>query len=364
MAIYLNCQKGNKQQLFVTFRYSEERVKTIKSINGRAWNAEKRCWVIPYTNEAINDLLKAFSKERVVIDPSIGITELNKNLSRELSMPKLLLSMEEELILKGYSHKTKKAYLGHARRFLEVIDKEYSLITIEDIRQYIVTLLDYKKKSHAYVSQALSSIKFLFNNVLRIKSLDLDLPRPKKEHKLPSVLSQGEVIRIFESVCNIKHKAILVLTYSAGLRVSEVVSLTIDDIDQERKLIRIKQGKGKKDRYSLLSAKALQVLKEYVVSYKPHKWLFSGDKPDEHISERSVQTIFKKAILKAQIKKDVSVHSLRHSFATHLLEAGTDLRYIQELLGHKNSKTTEIYTHVSNKDLAKIRSPLDIIWNG
>lgn len=364
MTIYLNCQKGNSEKLFVTFDYTEERVANIKAIKGRAWNPQKRYWVIPYTQEAICEFKEIFHKEKVVIDPLIGIEELSDSISQEMLFQKLLVATEEELILKGFSPKTKKVYLGHTRRFLREVNKEYSDISVDDIRSYLVGLLDEKKKSHSYVSQALSSIRFLFYNVLHINSLNLDLPRPKKEHKLPEVLSQEEVVNILKSIHNIKHKAILFLTYSAGLRVSEVVSLTISDIDSNRKLIRIKQGKGRKDRYSLLSDTALEVLKEYAVHHKLENWLFagSGEPPNSHLSERSVQKIFKAALLKAGIKKKISVHSLRHSFATHLLEAGTDLRYIQELLGHKNSKTTEIYTHVSTKDFAKITSPLDQIW--
>jgi len=149
--------------------------------------------------------------------------------------------------------------------------------------------------------------------------------------------------------------------YSAGLRVGEVVKLKIEDIEVKRKLIRVRGGKGRKDRYTVLSEIALRTFREYVDKYKPEKWLFPGQRKDKHISTRTVQAIFEKARDKAGIKKDATVHSLRHSFATHLLESGVDLRYIQELLGHKSSKTTEIYTHVSTKNLSKIKSPLDLM---
>ena len=160
---------------------------------------------------------------------------------------------------------------------------------------------------------------------------------------------------------NIKHKAILMLIYSAGLRVSEVVKLKPQDIDSQRKLVHIGNAKGRKDRYTLLSGIALETLRNYWGKYKPKKWLFQSQDKEKHITTRTVQRIFESACKKAGIRKEVSVHSLRHSFATHLLEQGTDLRYIQELLGHKSSKTTEIYTHVSNRDLKKIKSPLDNI---
>ncbi|WRQ72941.1 MAG: tyrosine-type recombinase/integrase [Methanosarcinales archaeon Met12] len=178
---------------------------------------------------------------------------------------------------------------------------------------------------------------------------------------MPVVLSQEEVSQILSSVNNIKHKVILMLIYSAGLRVSEVVKLKPADIDIQRKLIHVKGAKGRKDRYTILSDVAIETLGLYLKMYQPEKWVFPGQKEGLHITTRTVQRIFEDAIKKADIDKEVSVHSLRHSFATHLLESGVDLRYIQELLGHKNSKTTEIYTHVSNKDLSKIKSPLDLI---
>jgi integrase/recombinase XerD len=186
-----------------------------------------------------------------------------------------------------------------------------------------------------------------------------DLPRPKKERKLPDVLSQEEVFRILEALDNQKHKAILFLVYSAGLRVGEVVRLRIQDIDSKRMLIHIIQGKGLKDRYTVLSQACLEQLRLYAKQYHPETWLFPGPKYGSHLTERTVEKIFDNACCKAKIKKDVSVHVMRHSFATHLLEGGTDLRYIQELLGHSSSKTTEIHTHVTEKSMMKIQSPLD-----
>lgn len=164
---------------------------------------------------------------------------------------------------------------------------------------------------------------------------------------------------ILGTVTNLKHKTILYMVYSSGLRVGEVVRLKTGDIDMERMIVKVNQGKGKKDRYTILSKKALDILIEYIKKYKPDEWLFTGEEPDRHITERTVQKVFSDTCKKSGIKKITSVHTLRHSFATHLLEGGTDLRYIQELLGHSNSKTTEIYTHVSTKDYKNIQSPLD-----
>ena len=168
-------------------------------------------------------------------------------------------------------------------------------------------------------------------------------------------------MKIFSCIDNIKHKALMVMMYSSGLRVGEVVRLKIEDIDSKRMLIHVRQSKGYKDRYTLLSKQALVILRDYFKRYKPEVWLFPGGKSNDHLTERSAQKVFDNARLKSGIIKKVSLHTLRHSFATHLLEAGTDLRYIQELLGHSSSKTTEIYTHVSKKDIGRILSPLDRI---
>ena len=187
------------------------------------------------------------------------------------------------------------------------------------------------------------------------------IDRPNKEKTLPSVLSTQEVIDILKQTENIKHKAILMTIYSAGLRISESINLKFKDIDSDRMQIRVEQGKGKVDRYSLLSKRTLMILREYYKQYRSTVWLFEGVKKGEQYSTRSIQQVFQDAVHKAGITKDVSVHTLRHSFATHLLENGTDLRYIQSLLGHANSKTTEIYTHITTKGFDQIKSPLDTL---
>jgi len=207
---------------------------------------------------------------------------------------------------------------------------------------------------------AISALKFYYGGILK-KNFAYEIKRPKKDRKLPVVLSREEVFKILSSVVNIKHRAILMITYSAGLRVGEVVRLKVEDIDTERKMIHVRGAKGRKDRYTILSDVAIETLNLYLKSYQPKIWLFHGKNENSHLTVRSVEKIFDNAVKSAGVTKDVSIHSLRHSFATHLLESGVDLRYIQELLGHKSSKTTEIYTHVSNKDLSRIQSPLDLI---
>lgn len=228
------------------------------------------------------------------------------------------------------------------------------------MRDYLYYLAEKKDCSASTLNIAINALKFYYGEMLKRKFV-YSIRRPKKDKKLPVVLSQEKVSKILSSVNNIKRKLILMLVYSAGLRVGEVVRLRVEDIDVKRRLIRVRSGKGRKDRYTILFEVALKTFKEYVEKYKPEKWLFPGQRKDRHISTRTVQAIFEKARNKAGIKKDVTVHSLRHSFATHLPESGVNLRYIQELLGHKHSKTTEIYTHVSTKNLSKIRSPLDLM---
>jgi len=210
------------------------------------------------------------------------------------------------------------------------------------------------------LNQAINALKFYYGTVLKKKFI-YEVKRPRKDKKLPIVLNKEEVTKIINSVNNLKHRAILMLVYSAGLRVGEVVRLKLEDIDNKRMLIHIKGAKGRKGRYTMLSETALDILRKYWKEYKPVKWLFEGARTGRYLSTRTVEKILEYACEKAGIRKDVSVHTLRHSFATHLLEGGTDLRYIQELLGHTSSKTTEIYTHVSTKSIGKIKSPLDTL---
>jgi len=207
-------------------------------------------------------------------------------------------------------------------------------------------------------NQAINAIKFYYEKVLGRPVRKYYVQRPKKGWNLPNVLSEIEVQQIFSNTENLKHKAILSLIYSAGLRRGELINMKIEDIDSKRMYVIIRQGKGRKDRYSILSEKILDLLRRYFKDYRPKKWLFEGQFGGQY-SETSVHNILKAAVKKSGIRKKVTVHTLRHCFATHLLEHGVDLRYIQELLGHRSPKTTEIYTHITQRGLGKIKSPLD-----
>jgi site-specific recombinase XerD len=266
---------------------------------------------------------------------------------------------EKTLKLKRYSENTVKSYKSHFSKFLAYYTGHApEQITDEQIRAYLLYLVTKKNVSTSYQNQVINAIKFYYEKVMGRPTSTYYLQRPKKEKKLPVVLSEEEVGKILRQIINLKHKCIIYLLYSAGLRLSEVINLKISDIDSSRKVITIKGAKGKKDRISLLSDAVLALLREYYKQYKPKEWLFEGQKGGKY-SPKSVQNIFKKALNNSKINKNATVHTLRHSFATHLLERGTDLRYIQELLGHSSSKTTEIYTHVTKKGLDKIVSPLD-----
>jgi site-specific recombinase XerD len=290
----------------------------------------------------LKGLLSLFDGEKLDIAPSVWLEELRK-----------------ELVARRYSQRTVKLYLFHNKGLLEFSKKNPYEVSNGDVREYLYHLANDKEASTSTLNTAINAL--YYGEVLKRRFV-YEIKRPKKDKKLPVVLSQEEVSQILSSVNNIKHRAILMLIYSAGLRVSEVVKLRPEDIDTERKLIHIKEAKGRKDRYTLLSDTAMETLGLYMNANNPEKWLFPGKKENTHLTIRSVEKIFEDAVKRASITKEVSVHSLRHSFATHLLESGVDLRYIQEFLGHKSSKTTEIYTHVSNKDIGKIRSPLDLIF--
>jgi len=344
----IRIENGNNGRIIVKFPYNPAYIKKIKTIKGYKWHPEERYWSFQPNDGIVEKLVSAFDGESIDIDPSL------QSSRGELE------DLRRELVSRKYSTKTIKAYVYYNKNFLEFIKKASTEVINEDIKDFLVYLSEQKEVSTSSLNIAVNALKFYYGEVLK-REFVYEIKRPKKDRKLPVVLSHEEVKKVFSSITNLKHKAILMLTYSAGLRVGEVVRLKIEDVDAQRKLIHIRSAKGRKDRYTILSAVALRVLKEYLEKYQPEKWLFCGALESRHISTRTVQAIFEQAKERANIQKDVTVHSLRHSFATHLLESGTDIRYIQELLGHKNLKTTELYTYVSTKSLGKIRSPLDEI---
>jgi site-specific recombinase XerD len=286
----------------------------------------------------------------------------------------LLARLEEELAFAGHSERTRRTYTTHVRRFLESAEAADSAEASDGdpageatggppgenaLRRYVVRRLERDGWSRAYVCQCMSALKFFYRRVCP-GEVDLDsLPSLRRESKLPEVLTRDEVVSLLEAASRPRDQALLMITYAAGLRVSEVVGLQRRDLDEERGLLRVRQAKGRKDRRALLSDRALTALRRYREVAPSRRWLFPGQRPGRPICIRTAQRIFTRARDAAGIEKDVGIHVLRHSFATHLLESGTGLRYIQELLGHASAQTTQVYTHVTGRELAGIRSPLD-----
>jgi len=324
--------------LRVQIAYNKEHVKMLKKVGEGKWDPEARVWNFPLEKKPDLEVLQG---EIVKVSAYTDEVKLLKNHLKQ----------------KGYSPKTIKSYTGHLDRFLT-----YSKGAVDkaSINEYLLYLLEEKQSSHSYANQSINAIK----GYLRLinKSEDFTppyIPRPKKEHKLPKVMSKEEVKKVIDATHNTKHKTMIMLAYSCGLRVSEVASMKLKNIDSSRMVVIVEQGKGRKDRVVSLSDKMLQQLRQYYREYKPVNWLFEGSDRSRYISTRTVQTVFNNGVKAVGIEKNLSFHSLRHSYATHMLEAGVDLRFIQELLGHRSSKTTEIYTHVSVQSLGKIANPLD-----
>lgn len=265
--------------------------------------------------------------------------------------------LETELKIRGFSQRTVDTYVFHSKKFFEFVIKEPKEVNEDDAKKYIAYLMSDKKYMPSSVNLALSSLKFFFNEILQNTAFNA-VKAPKSEKKLPTVLTKDEVKRLINATTNPKHRLLIELLYSSGLRVSECVSIKLDDLDLNEKIGKIKHGKGNKERYIILSNNLIQHLEEFLTKRKYQSdYIFSrSNKP---ITTRQAQKIVKEAAIKAGIKKNVFCHALRSSFATHLLEAGTDIRVIQELLGHSNLSTTQIYTKVSTQQLKKVKSPLD-----
>ncbi|MEK5320946.1 tyrosine-type recombinase/integrase [Paenibacillus sp. FSL L8-0644] len=354
-------------------RYGVKEREGIRSIPGRKWVPDEKIWAIPYSISAVESLLEAYRSCKFECDERLNkeLPYILEWLDRRDAQANVVPSssergewnsdqrqeMRDALVARGYSSKTIKAYISQTERFFAGLQGTEASINDAAVQKYALALLE-KGLSHAYVNQAISALKFYFRHVLK-QPKSAAYVRPKKESKLPDVLSLNEVMRLLKAVKNLKHKAILYLTYTSGLRVSEVVRLRLEDCDRERKVLKVRQGKGRKDRQTLLSEAAFAVVEQYIGVEQPADWLFPGQREGRHLTERSAQKVFEKALAEAGIRKQVSILSLRHSFATHLLENGIDLRYIQELLGHQSVRTTERYTHVSRRDIGRIQSPLD-----
>lgn len=346
--------------LKIYFVYNRSLIEIIKNLALCRWNSSENCWTVPFAvqnMEKLKEIANTYQLKYVyeVVSKTEGAPRLPKH-ANYLHCPKEYTEKLKEL---RYSVNTQNVYTDLFEEFINYYpEKQSEEITEEEIISFLRYLVNERKISTSYQNQSINAIKFYYERVLGGTRKIYLIERPRKENYLPEVLSEEEITSILKAISNLKHKAIIMVIYSGGLRISELINLKVKDIDSDRMQIRISQAKGKKDRYTLLSNKTLLILRKYFTEYKPKEWLFEGVSGGQY-ADSSIYSIFKKAIASANIKKKVSIHSLRHSFATHLLENGTDLRYIQNLLGHSSSKTTEIYTHITVKGFDLIKNPLD-----
>ena len=277
-------------------------------------------------------------------------------------MGKLHDQMEGDLILKAYSPHTQKAYLRGARHFARHYMRSPQEMGEQEVRDFLLHLVRDRNASPATQDMYVNALKFLYAVTLKRPEVVKDLSHPKRPKTLPVILSPAEVLRVFAAIHSVKYKAIIAIAYAAGLRISEVCSLSVSNIDSQRMRIHIRSGKGKKDRYVMLGERLLTLLRQYYQAVRPQgKYLFPGQKPHSHISTSSVSRVLQKVIQETGLSKKVTMHTLRHCFATHLLEAGTDIRILQVLLGHSSILTTLRYTHITDRLVQKLVSPLDML---
>ncbi len=357
-------------------------VTTVKMFPERCWDNDEKVWTIPKTEANWSFLLSVF-KGRCKIktgDPKYCTTKKSpKNFYKEnnsetyetYNAKKItplnsaqkadLENFKRALILKAYSKHTIRSYVCEFIQFLKYFEnKDIRLLGKSEIEDFVYELVKRKKISESKQNLIINSIKFYYEQVLKKPRKSFNIQRPKKPLLYPGVLSESEVLKLINAPTNIKHKAILYTIYSAGLRISELVNLRVCDIHSDDGYIFIKGGKGKKDRRTVLSDKLLHILRDYARVYRPRHFLFEGQAGGRY-SESSIRAIFNRACKQTGILQECSPHTLRHSFATHLLEHGINLRYIQVLLGHSSTRTTEIYTHVAEVNSKRFKSPLDMI---
>jgi integrase/recombinase XerD len=343
--------KGQKR-IAIYFEKDAQAIKRMKALPGARWSITKKVWHLPDE--------PGYRKQFGLPPAREGKEVLLKiHNTNQPALAKLV----ETLQLKGYSPSTVTTYRSEFAQLLAAIkSKPVEELTVERLRSYFLYCLNTLKLTENTLHSRLNAVKFYFEQVLKREKFFFEIPRPKRPLQLPKVISEEKILRGLVSVENLKHRAILFTAYSAGLRVSEVVKLKVTDVDGDRMQLRIEAAKGKKDRMATLANATLHLLREYFKMYKPKIYLFPGQFGDEPYSTRSAQSIFNNTFKKMGLPPTISFHSLRHSYATHLLENGTDIKYIQELLGHNDIKTTLRYTHVSKKELGKIQSPLDKIF--
>ena len=368
----------------------------VRKLAGSKWSQTNKCWYLPMSQESYSKLYKTLHGKAVmeVIElkkyleskkQSASISKIPAKKSVELQLePRhtnsnglkigfyvagvnkhVLPAMQQHLKLKAYSPSTIRTYLNEMAQLLAMLkDIPADELKPEHLKRYLVYCYDKLGLKENTLHSRINAMKFYYEQVLKREKFFWEIPRPKKPFQLPKLLNENELTKLFNALTNKKHKAMLFTIYSAGLRVSEIVNLKLRDIDSQRMQIFIERAKGKKDRVVNLSPVLLDILRGYIKSYEPRpkEYLFESEQTFAAYPTRTVQQIFTNAKVKAGIRKEVGIHSLRHSFATHLLDKGTDIKYIKELLGHFDIRTTERYLHVSKKQLVNIISPFDDLW--
>lgn len=341
---------NNQPIVFIDFKFNWNIVEQLKKYTKASYIRSEKRWWIPKDMFDLKEL-KMNLGDKVDIDSN----------ALKAKIPEGYLALLQQ---KRYSENTIKTYLLYFQNFIDYfIGTDLNEISTGRINNYILELIEQKNISHSQQNQRINAIKFYYEKVLGRETEYYNIERPRQDRKLPDVLSKEEIGRLIQATTNIKHRTIIALIYSCGLRRSESINIKISDIDSKRMLIKIRGAKGKKDRYVQLSPNILPLLRDYYRSEKPKIWIFEGA-PGKQYSPISVYNVVKNAAKNAGIRKRVYPHILRHSYATHHLEQGTDLRFIQEWLGHDSSKTTEIYTHVSNNTFIKFKNPFDDIILG
>lgn len=362
---------NEKEVVQVLFERNDEITQLLRSRTSLLWSKTMGCWYVPFSSTLVTDLFKLFkgkayldyseikkelTNEKTELQPVIGLNSTTPEVGEKIE------ELKRWMRSKRYSENTISTYTEALRTFLRYVgDRSVSEITNQDLILFNNEYVLANNLSASFQNQVVNAIK-LFFKIVENKQINAELiHRPKRARVLPNVLSKEEVKAILNAHNNIKHKVMLSLIYSCGLRCGELLSLKPEHIDGKRGVLIIKQAKGRKDRIAPLSVKILTMLRAYYIASKPSVYLFEGTKKGEPYDSRSLQQVLKQSLAKANITKPVSLHWLRHSYATHLLENGTDLRYIQEILGHSSSRTTEIYTHVSTKSIQNIVSPFDYL---
>jgi len=378
----LSIRGDDRGHLIIKTPSHPEVVKLLRSIPGRQWEPSCKQWIITDTRSNLDELLNKLQHTHLFSLPehtkAQSTVERPKTPSKQThsvdqreapAIPELspgIAAMRRELQLGGYSRRTIDVYESQVRRFFQRTACPPTQVSRERIVLYLESLADSIGLSRSGAVHCVSALRHFYriNYPHRYPNPADSIPVPKQSRKYPDILSKEEVFELLGALANIKHRFLLSLAYSGGLRVSEVVRLKVGDLDFNRGLLHIRSAKGNKDRYTILPRSIETLYTQYRNNFMVHSWLFPGQQLSKHLSVRSAQAIFDRALSRTAISKQLSFHSLRHAFATHLLENGTDLRYIQELLGHKSSRTTEIYTHVSNLSVQNITSPFDTLTEG